>query len=190
MNKLLTIFAILNSLLAIAQTADFTASPTTICSGGQIQFFDASVGAQSYSWTFAGGSPVTSNQANPVVTYATPGVYDVQLTITNGVNLFVELKVGFVTIVNNTSISLTSAPGSPNQSLCINTPLLDSISYSVIAAQNVSFVGLPAGVLGSYSVNDSGVVVTIDGTPTVSGVFNYHINRINSIFWLYFIWVI
>ena len=173
MNKLLTIFAILNSLLAIAQTADFTASPTTICSGGQIQFFDASVGAQSYSWTFAGGSPVTSNQASPIVTYATPGVYDVQLTITNGVNLFVELKVGFVTIVNNTSISLTSAPGSPNQSLCINTPLLDSISYSVIAAQNVSFVGLPAGVLGSYSVNDSGVVVTIDGTPTVSGVFNY-----------------
>ena len=66
MKKLLTILTVLSSLLINAQTADFIASPTTICSGGQVQFFDASVGAQSYSWTFAGGSPVTSNPSSPI----------------------------------------------------------------------------------------------------------------------------
>ena len=173
MKKLLTILTVLSSLLINAQTADFIASPTTICSGGQVQFFDASVGAQSYSWTFAGGSPVTSNQANPLVTYATPGVYDVQLTITNSGNLFIELKVGFITILNNASIALTSPPNSDNQILCVNTPLAEPITYTVIGAQNATFTNLPAGVTGSFVPNDSGVVITINGTPTVSGIFNY-----------------
>ncbi len=37
----------------------------------------------SWNWSFPGGIPATSNQANPRVTYAQPGKYDVLLTMTN-----------------------------------------------------------------------------------------------------------
>lgn len=37
----------------------------------------------SYSWEFAGGSPSTSTNVNPIVSYSNPGVYNVRLTVSN-----------------------------------------------------------------------------------------------------------
>ncbi|MFT4759327.1 MAG: PKD repeat protein [Paraglaciecola sp.] len=37
----------------------------------------------SWFWEFPGGNPVTSTEENPEVTYSTPGLYDVTLTVTN-----------------------------------------------------------------------------------------------------------
>ncbi|MDF1697203.1 MAG: PKD domain-containing protein [Saprospiraceae bacterium] len=36
-----------------------------------------------FEWVFEGGTPATSDEANPSVTYSDPGVYDVTLTVTN-----------------------------------------------------------------------------------------------------------
>ena len=49
--------------------------------GDQVQFTDQSVNAQSWSWNFEGGSPTTSTDQNPLITYSSPGQYDVSLTI-------------------------------------------------------------------------------------------------------------
>jgi PKD repeat protein len=38
----------------------------------------------SWMWSFPGGSPATSTLQNPVITYSTPGIYDVTLTVSNG----------------------------------------------------------------------------------------------------------
>lgn len=66
-------------------TADFNADMTDPCLNGQVQFTDNSLGdVTTYAWTFEGGTPETSDEANPVVTYETPGIYDVTLTVSDG----------------------------------------------------------------------------------------------------------
>jgi len=66
------------------------------------------------------------------------------------------------------SVTLSSAPGSDHQTLCINTAIND-ITYITSEATGADFSGLPAGVTGSWVDN----VVTITGTPNVSGTFNF-----------------
>ena len=79
--------------------ADFTATPTTVCSGEQVNFYDNSVGAvTSWSWTFEGGTPSSSDLENPIVTYNEPGAYDVQLVVTSGSYNSTELKNDYITV--------------------------------------------------------------------------------------------
>lgn len=71
--------------LSGAPIANFEANKTTICSNQSVQFTDLSDGveATSWSWSFPGGSPSSSNQQNPNVTYANIGNYNVSLTVSN-----------------------------------------------------------------------------------------------------------
>ncbi|NOU48557.1 MAG: T9SS type A sorting domain-containing protein [Bacteroidales bacterium] len=62
---------------------NFIADETAICTGNQIQFTDLSVGATGWDWYFEGGSPETSIEQNPIVTYYYAGDYDVTLTASN-----------------------------------------------------------------------------------------------------------
>ena len=78
-------------------------------------------------------------------------------------------STGTIIVNPNASITLTSAAGTTNQSVCINTPIA-SITYSVGGGgSGASVSGLPAGVTGIYNAG----VFTISGTPSVSGTFNY-----------------
>lgn len=64
--------------------AAFSANVQTGCAPLVVHYINQSVGTVTLiSWTFQGGSPATSNQANPVVTYNTPGAFDVTLTVSN-----------------------------------------------------------------------------------------------------------
>jgi PKD repeat protein len=66
----------------------FQPSATTVCAGSTVTFIDYSYNANvaapttTYAWQFPGGTPSTSSLRNPVVTYATGGLYNVTLTIT------------------------------------------------------------------------------------------------------------
>lgn len=71
--------------------------------------------------------------------------------------------------------TLSSATGTDAQTACINTSIT-SITYNTSGASGVSFGGLPAGVTGSYANN----VVTISGSPSVSGNFTYSVNLTSS----------
>jgi alpha-amylase len=52
--------------------------------GEMVQFFDLSAGDPvSWQWTIPGATPATSDLQNPVVTYTSPGNYNVTLTVTN-----------------------------------------------------------------------------------------------------------
>lgn len=63
---------------------DFRASQSRACSGQAITFFDRSnYGPTSWSWSFPGGTPATSNLPSPEVVYPQPGTYDVTLTVSN-----------------------------------------------------------------------------------------------------------
>jgi PKD repeat protein len=67
--------------------ASFSASDTITCYGSAIDFTDQSMGTgiTDWDWTFEGGTPGTSTDQNPTITYNTPGVYWVELTVTDDV---------------------------------------------------------------------------------------------------------
>ncbi len=71
-------------------------------------------------------------------------------------------------VTANNTITRTSAVGTDAQTKCINTAITN-ITYSTTGATGATFSGLPAGVTGNWAAN----VVTISGTPTASGSFNY-----------------
>lgn len=64
--------------------ADFSASETTIDVGESVTFTDLSQGnILEWNWLFPGGTPSSSNEQNPVITYNEPGTFDVSLTVSD-----------------------------------------------------------------------------------------------------------
>lgn len=65
-------------------SADFRAAATATYTGGSVSFEDISLGnVESRTWTFEGGTPATSSDANPTVSYSSPGRYRVKLSVSN-----------------------------------------------------------------------------------------------------------
>lgn len=172
---LLFFVAFLGVFVAHAQTADFSAVPTTICVGQSVQFTDLSTGATSYAWTFPdGGAGQTSILQNPTITYSNPGTYAVTLVAT-GVSSDTETKTGYITVLSAATVTLTSAPGSDNQSLCLGA-FVNQIVYATYGATGADFSGLPAFLTGSYIPPSSGNgpgTITISGSPSSAGVYPY-----------------
>jgi gliding motility-associated-like protein len=111
------------------------------------------------------------NADNAVIngTPAAPGVYNYSVTLTGGCGNIVA--TGRITVNTDNTISLTSAAGTDDQTLCISTPLT-SITYVTTVATGATFTGLPAGVTGTFA----GGVVTISGIPSESGTFIYTVD--------------
>ncbi len=78
-----------------------------ICQNEQVQFFDVSEEgiATSWSWSFPGGTPASSTQRNPIVSYANPGRYNVSLTVTNSAGTSSKTENGIITVTNSTASS-------------------------------------------------------------------------------------
>ena len=93
------------SLLPIA---DFTADKRNIDVGGQVTFTDqSSKNPTAWLWSFPGGKPSTSIGKNPVVTYNTPGLYSVGLTVGNSNGTHTLTKSGYIEVN-------TTGTGEPN----------------------------------------------------------------------------
>ncbi|MDW8274549.1 MAG: PKD domain-containing protein, partial [Chitinophagales bacterium] len=88
--------------------ADFTADKTSICAGQQVNFTNNTTGNTpiSYSWNFQGGSPATSTDPNPTVTYPNPGTYSVTLTATNANGTNQAVKTGYITVAGVSNLPL------------------------------------------------------------------------------------
>lgn len=91
-------------------TAAFSGNPTAVCTGGQVTFTDQSLGSPTtWNWTFPGGNPASSNLQNPVVTYATPGVFNVTLEVGNGTTTNTLTKDNYITVADITA-NFTGSP--------------------------------------------------------------------------------
>lgn len=98
--------------------------PSGTCAGQSFQFNDASsFSPTSWQWTFTGGSPSSSTEQNPVVTFSDAGVYNVILTATNSYGsdtMSQQLFVGWCTgIEPNTLANTISVYPNPAGSLLI-----------------------------------------------------------------------
>ena len=82
-------------------TADFTASPLSVCIGQATTFTNASSsGVSTYAWNFgSGATPSTANTVGPhSVSYSTSGTKTVSLTVTNGVGSSTATKSNYITV--------------------------------------------------------------------------------------------
>ncbi len=82
--------------------AGFSAAETLLPINGSTSFTDESIyGPESWSWSFEGGTPATSNEQNPQnIVYNTAGTYDVELTVTNGVGSNTITKSAYIEVSN------------------------------------------------------------------------------------------
>lgn len=64
--------------------AAFTPSVSAGCFPLVVQFNNqSSANATGFDWTFEGGTPATSTESNPSVTFSQPGIYQITLTVSN-----------------------------------------------------------------------------------------------------------
>jgi uncharacterized repeat protein (TIGR01451 family) len=126
----------------------------------------ATTGASNASFS---GLPagVTGSWSNNVITISgTPtasGTFTYTVTLVGGCGAVSD--TGTITVIQN-SVSLSSAVNTDAQTVCENTSLTN-ITYSTQGATGASFVGLPSGVMGTWSNN----LITISGLPVASGTY-------------------
>ncbi len=139
------------------------------CEGNNVTFTTNVSGAgnssPSFSWVGPGG--FTATVQNPTVnnvTTAQSGTYTV--TVTGVAGCTATATVSLVVDAANTAGAPSTTP-----TLCVNTALTP-ITHTTTGATGIgSPTGLPPGVTASWASN----TITISGTPTATGTFNYSI---------------
>ena len=95
-------------------SANFSSTATTICAGGNVQFTDESTGGvATWEWAFESGTPATSSEPNPEVTYNQAGNFDVSLTVTDGRESSTLTLTDYITVNDE-----PSANAGPDQESC------------------------------------------------------------------------
>jgi gliding motility-associated-like protein len=104
--------------------------------------------------------------ANTITISGTPtvsGIFNYTLPLTGGCGLVAA--TGTITVTLDNTVSVASA----SPIICVNS-LLPSISHTTTGATGIgTAINLPLGVSAVWSAN----TITISGTPTNSGIFNY-----------------
>ena len=114
-------------------------------------------GGVSASWT--------SNLITISGTPGTSGTFNYSIPLTGGCGTI--NATGTITVTPNKTVSAASS----TPTLCISTPLT-AITHTTSGATGIgTATGLPAGVTANWATN----TITISGTPTAAGTFNYTI---------------
>ncbi len=94
--------------LALPPVADFTVDIKTGNAPLQVKFFDLSANQpSSWAWTFEGGTPASSTEQNPVISYNTPGTFKVSLAATNNQGSNTNTRNGYIIISAASAVAET-----------------------------------------------------------------------------------
>jgi PKD repeat protein len=87
--------------------ADFSAIylPAIICQGSTVYFADKSWSGTptSWKWTFDGGSPASSTNSVPVITYTAPGKYNVKLVVSDSNSTDSITKTAYIEVISTST---------------------------------------------------------------------------------------
>ena len=80
-------------------SANFSADAVSIGLGESINFTDTSTGSPtSWEWTFEGGTPSSSTQQNPTVTYTSLGSFNVSLKVSNSTSQNTKSQTDYISV--------------------------------------------------------------------------------------------
>jgi PKD repeat protein len=134
--------------------ADFEGTPTTVTEGNSVDFTDLSQNnPTSWAWTFEGGTPASSSEQNPIVTYDTEGTYQVSLTATNAEGSDTKTVAGYITVNPVGTTTYCSSSSQSNDQEWIAQIDIDGFSNPSGASLYSDFTGLTVGLLPGSSSN-------------------------------------
>lgn len=130
--------------------SNFYASPKVVCQGSSVQFSDSSTNKPTgWNWNISGATTTSFTSQNPVATYTSTGIYDVQLTASNIAGTGnTKTKAGYIQVVPLPTISITG------------TTLLSSLSNGnqwykdnqLIQWATTTSFSIPSSASGTYYV--------------------------------------
>ena len=95
----------------ITQTDTGESSTVHIKEGESVEFLDMSTGdVSTWNWTFEGGSPASSTERNPVVTYDKAGSYAVTLTVGDGATTATATREAYVNVSGEAPVANIALP--------------------------------------------------------------------------------
>ena len=99
----------------VVPTSLFNANANTACVGNTINFYDQSSNApSSWEWTFNGGTPASSTDEDPAITFNNKGKYDISLTATNTAGTGdTNVKAGMIRVCDS-PLAPSCAPATQN----------------------------------------------------------------------------
>lgn len=139
----------------------FIASDSTICVGACISFTDLSLYTPtSWVWTFYGASTTTSTAQNPSnICYNTPGSYKVRLVATNVLGFDSLVKVAYIHVVANPTVTVTPT----TQTICLGS---GGNIYLSSSSATMDYAWSPSTGLNT-NVGD-----TVIASPTTNQTYN------------------
>jgi PKD repeat protein len=162
-------------LPSVAPAAAFTSDVLSGNAPLTVRFTSQSAGTAplSYSWDFNNDGAEDSSSPSPDYVYTSPGIYTVNLTVSNGAGSDSELKAGYITV--------TPAPVPP-------VPAFTADVREGIVPLTVRFTSQSAGTAPlsySWDFNNDGVEDSTTGNPTFTyhapGTYTVKLTVINSV---------
>lgn len=153
---------------------DFTGTPTSGCTPLLVNFSAVATGVTQYTWAFQGGTPSSSTQPTPAVTYNASGSFNVGLKVSNGVCKDSLGKTAYITVAGSPGI-----PGQPQgpTSMCVNPPNSTYTTSGALYATsyNWSLTPASAGVL-----TNNGTSCLIDWDDVYTGTAQLKVQGVSS----------
>ncbi len=156
-------------------TADFSYDKEILCAGNSVQFTDLSYSnVTGWNWTFPGGTPASSTDQNPLVTYNTGGIYSVTLEVTDGSTFVETTETDIISVLNNPGEGIPYHEGF--ESL---TTIPDNVNWLITdedGTQNwevydgVGSSGTKCTKLKNFGIGNGSVDELISGPIDLSGV--------------------
>jgi hypothetical protein len=156
--------------------AAFTSSTTEICEQEIIDFTDMSTGdVVTWEWEFEGGSPATSSFQNPTVAYFNEGIFDVTLTVSDGVESNTITLENYITVMSTPEIPAT--PEGPTSVVSYPGEISDYATMGSVNANTYTWNIEPAGA-GTLIENDTSC--SVDWTDYWEGTAYLKVKAINE----------
>ncbi|HMO38541.1 MAG TPA: PKD domain-containing protein [Saprospiraceae bacterium] len=134
---------VINAFLAILQERDnclgaclplvvpqaaFTADAQEGCVPLTVQFTNKATDANSWVWTFA--DSLSSLDANPIITFTEPGIYSVQLAVSNPVGRDTLRQAGFIAVKNAPVANFSSQIATGSSEIVLTNQTTDAERYT------------------------------------------------------------
>lgn len=182
----LTATGVLNNPEALCK-ADFTSNKKVICKtspNNTITFTKASYNdtLSNVYWSFPGGTPTTSTQNNPVITYTTPGKYDVTIKVVSGNDSITETKQNYIYVLSNTGSSYPFYEGFETATVLDSTEWFEN-SFDTVnnwqITNTTAYSGTNSVMLDNYNNSMSSKdelysrIINLTGASTLNLSFKY-----------------